>query len=102
MYTRLIGRRTPSLVITTENEWEISTDKAAVLLRADENGARLQVSRHAVHVYMNPALGNSFEIITPDDGLVTLRAPSKAKQELMADLEWHYKVFIVRIDLPNG
>ena len=56
---------------------------------------------HAVHVLMNPVLGNSFQIITPDDGEVYLGSPTKAKAALMPELDWHYKVFIVRIDLPN-
>lgn len=102
MYTRLNSRRMPSMVLRTDCEWELANDKSCVLLQANqtEDGlkAELSTERHAAHVLLNPALGTGFQIITPDDGVVSLKSIPKAKQDVAVD--WHYKVFIVRIDLP--
>lgn len=114
MYTRLNSRRMPSMVLRTDNEWEIAEDKSCVLIRGDllsnvDDGTAkptglitspICTERHAVHVYMNPKLGSGFQIITPDDGPVDLVKPAKNKLSAADDLEWHYKVFIVRVDLP--
>lgn len=106
MYTRLNSKRLPTMVLRTENEYEIAKDKSCVLIKGQVEDGKLLVgpiatNRHAVHVYRNPALGQSFDIITPDDGVIELDTKvSKAKIEGAEDLEYHYKVFIVRIDLP--
>lgn len=106
MYTRLNSTRLPTMVIKTENKYEIAKDKSCVLIKGEIVDGKLQVgpiatNRHAVHVYRNPALGQSFDIITPDDGLVELDTKiTKAKMEGAEELKWHYKVMIVRIDLP--
>ena len=107
MYTRLNSRRMPSMVIGTDNAFTIAKDKSAVLMKGDidENGdyfiGPICCHRHAVHVLRNPALGGySLEVVTPDDGEYHFRPPAKNKLKEAEELAWHYKIFIVRIDLP--
>lgn len=107
MYTRLNSRRMPSMVVNTDLEWEIAEDKSCLLVKnpITEDGefvtGSVSTTRHCVHVYRNPALGQSFQIITPDDGPVFLSGPTKAKAKDADQLDWHYKIFIVRVDLPT-
>ena len=106
MYTRLNSKRLPTVVLKTENEYEIANDKSCVLMKGTigEQGILLgpiTCSKHAVHVYRNPLLGENFQIITPDDGSVELNTKiAKNKLELAQELDYHFKVFIVRVDLP--
>lgn len=102
MYIRLTSRRFPSDVLTTDNEWSISKDKSGALILADEEMmvAPILIKRHAVHVTRNPALGHYFEIVTEDNGLFNLPPIPKSKLEIAKDLEWHYKIYFVRVDIP--
>lgn len=105
MYSRLISRSLPGRVLLTENEYEISADKSCVLIKGEVVDGQLQVgpiatTRHAAQVYRNPALGHSFQIITPDDGPVELNAQITKKRLEEADaLAYHYKVFINLVDV---
>lgn len=107
MYTRINSRRMPTMVVSTESPWEIAEDKSCILMKAEPDGSgdytspKLSTTRHCVHVLSNPALGGKFQIITPDDGSVELPGFAKSKYNLVGDLDWHYKVFIVRVDLPS-
>lgn len=107
MYSRLTSNWLPAKVLKTEMSYTTANDKSCVLIKceADEDGNLLvgpvATATHAVHVYRNPELGLApVQIITPDDGPVTLNAPTKAKQKIAGDLDWHYKIFIVRVDNP--
>jgi len=106
MYTRLNSRRPISMVMDTELEWELAADKSCAVIRlvaeADNTlaGGTITAHRHCLHVYRNPAYGQSLQIITPDDGPVELALPSKTKQRIYEDLDWDYKVFLVRVDMP--
>ena len=108
MYSRLNSYNLPMRVIQTENKYVVATDKSCVLL-SGEFGEEvdtfsvgpISTKIHAVHVQMNPKLGNSLQIITPDDGAVALTPVSNKKYALAKSLPWQYRVFIVRIDLPQ-
>ena len=108
MYTRLTSKWLPLRVLKTENKYEIAKDKSCVLIKGEVIEGVLvvgpvRIERHAVQVYRNPALGQSFSIITPDDGTVELDTRVvKSKQEGMEDLDYHFKIFICRVDLPPG
>lgn len=106
MYVRLNSRRMPSMIVKTDVEWEIAEDKSCMLLKLDLEGDNptdgiISTERHCAHVYLNPQLGSKFQIVTPDDGMTLLPSIAKSKQAVAADLPWHYKVFIVRVDLPT-
>ena len=113
MYSRLNSYNLPMRVIQTENKYVVATDKSCVLLSGefgeesdDKKSDTFSVGPistkiHAVHVQMNPKLGNSLQIITPDDGTVALTPVSNKKYALAKSLPWQYRVFIVRIDLPQ-
>jgi nanoRNase/pAp phosphatase (c-di-AMP/oligoRNAs hydrolase) len=99
----------PSRILVTNNEYTIAPDKSSVLITGliDETGnfstKSVAVKTHALHVQLNPALGNSLQIITPDDGEVTLTKPVKNKLSAVESLDWTHRIFFVRIDLlpPN-
>ncbi len=108
MYTRLNSRNLPMRVVQTENSYEIAPDKSCLLMSGkfgEESDTfyigPISTKIHAVHVQMNPKLGNSLQIITPDDGTVALTPVSNKKYALAKSLPWQYRVFIVRIDLPQ-
>lgn len=107
MYVRLTSRRFPTAVIKTENEYTISEDKSCALIKGSIEDGKLVVgsvtaNRHAIHVYRNPELGgSSFQIITQDDGPVKLNTKiSKTAADKAEDLDYHYKLFLVRVDVP--
>ena len=106
MYTRLNSNRLPLVVIKTENEYIISSDKSGVLVKGTLDGGYLstlpiRLERHAIHVMTNPALGGGLTAYTPDDGeFVAKVRVSKAKEEILDTLDWHFRLAIVRIDLP--
>lgn len=108
MFTRLTSRRFPSLVMETENGWSISADMSSVLIQANkqEDGSLdvkpIRAKKHALLVYRNPVLGLApVQIITENDGLVDLVQPSKKSILGAGELDWHYKIFIVRVSFPD-
>lgn len=105
MYVRLNNRSMPTRVLVTDNEYTLSEDKASVLLAGsvDDDGnfvvGPVASKVHALHVQMNPELGSSLQIITPDDGPVELAKPTKSKLPLVEGLFWTHRIFFVRVDL---
>lgn len=111
MYTRLTGRRLPSMVLDTNNEWDISPDKSGVLIKGRLEGPYvvglpISVTRHAVHLMVNPEIGNrnNIRVFSEDDGEFTPRftLPKQLSREAVESLDWHFKLFIARVDLPNN
>lgn len=107
MYTRLSSRRLPSLVLQTENTWEVSPDKGSVWLKGEVVDGEyvigpISCKTHAVHVVRNPALGPySLEVVTPDDGVYEFKKPAKSKLAILDSLDWHYRLHFVQIDFLN-
>jgi len=97
----------PSMVVETNAQWKIANDKSSILIKGqiNENGdyvvADVKCNRHAIHIQRHPALGGyALEVVTPDDGVYALKLPAKNKLDKLEELPYHYRVFIVRIDLP--
>ena len=107
MYSKLLSNRLALDVLDTENYTRISKDKSCLLVNGvidPEDGsfsvAPVRVKKHAIHVWMNPELGNSIQIITTDDGFINLTRPTKSKAANAETLDWHYKIFITLVDNP--
>lgn len=98
------------MVIKTDNDWEIANDKSGILMAGYVSEGPttktvrtlpIKLDRHAVHVMVNPVLGGGFFAYTPDDGEFVLerRIPKSVMNKLGA-IDWHFRLCIVRIDLP--
>ena len=107
MYTRINSNRLPMVVLKTENNWSIASDKSGVnfLGFIGEKSITLgpiRADKHGVHILVNQALGqHGITVILPDYGdIISEVKLSKAQLEAAADLDWHFRACIVRIDLP--
>jgi hypothetical protein len=110
MYLRLTSNLMPRDVLGSlpnNAQYERSPDKSAVYLRgilSDQGQFMIDpitVQRHAVHVVRHPKLGAPcVQIITTDDGPTELAPIPKSKFNLLDELPYHYRVHLMRVDMP--
>ena len=107
MYLRLKGRRMPTEFMTTASEYLEAPDRSGILIKGTLKGNTLaalplEVRKNALHIVPNPKLGVAgVQIVTKDDGVVTPQVRlTKDQQELVAELDYHFKIMFQLVSLP--
>jgi len=94
------------MFIQSANEYELARDGSGILIQGNLEGTELtalpiEVKRNAVHIVPHPALGVGLQVVTSGDGIVSpqIRLP-KSKQDLLANMDWHFKIMFLPVNLP--
>lgn len=106
MYLRMKSTHVAKAMLDHDGEYILAPDGSGLRVMGLLEGGQLvgrsfRVKKHAVHIVPNPKLGAGVQVATKDDGPIAPALKlSKSQQEIVDELDWHFKIMVIPVDLP--